>query len=89
MEAQNEFSRYSLPQLEKKKKYFRTVQMTIPGFALIAAAVLLFAGISKENNQVFFMIPIFLSVGFILPLMVFVPLRKKIQLEIDSRTEAG
>ena len=87
MEAENEFSHYTLPQLEKKRKYFKTVQMIIPSFALVAALILLFAGISKGNNQVFFMIPIFLSLGFLLPFMVFGPIRKKIQLEINARQE--
>lgn len=85
MSVENEFSRYSLEELEKKKKHFRKLQIMMLVLTAISVIVITVAAISKNNMQVFQLIPFLVIAGVAFPLLVFTPIRKKIQLEIDNR----
>ena len=81
----NEFSSYTLEVLESKKKRFRRLQLLMlimTGTAIIIVSV---AATVKENMQVFQLVPFLIIAGVVFPFLIFSPIRKKIQLEIDSR----
>ena len=81
----NEFSSHTLEVLESKKKRFRRLQLLMlimTGTAIIIVSV---AATVKENMQVFQLVPFLIIAGVVFPFLIFSPIRKKIQLEIDSR----
>ena len=81
----NEFAQYTLEVLESKKKRFRRLQwmmLIMTGTAIIVVSV---AAAVKENMQVFQLVPFLIIAGVVFPFLIFSPIRKKIQLEIDSR----
>ena len=82
---QNEFKKYSLPELEKKKVSFRRRQLFIMIFCGVIILILTTVAIVKKNNEMYQLIPFLLISGVGLPFIVFNPIRKKIQLEIDSK----
>ena len=81
----NEFSKYTPEVLENKKKRFKRLQymmLIMTGSAIIVVSV---AAAVKENSQVFQLIPFLVIAGIVFPFLIFSPIRKKIQSEIDSR----
>ena len=55
------------------------------GVSIIIIAI---AAKTKENMQVFQLVPFLVILGVVFPFIIFGPIRKKIQLEIDSREPA-
>ncbi|MFT7381082.1 MAG: hypothetical protein ACI9Z3_000964, partial [Roseivirga sp.] len=51
----------------------------------VSVLIITIAALSKENMQVFQLIPFLVIAGVAFPLLVFTPIRKKIQVEIDNR----
>jgi hypothetical protein len=85
MAVENEFSRYTIEELKKKKKHFKRLQgmmLLLTGVSVIIISV---AAATKDNMQVFQLIPFLMIAGVAFPLLVFTPIRKKIQTEIDNR----
>lgn len=85
MAEANEFSRYTLEVLEKKKRHFRKLQammLIMTGTAIVIVSV---AAVTKDNMQVFQLVPFLVIAGVVFPFLIFGPIRKKIQIEIDSR----
>lgn len=85
MSDQNEFSGYSVEELELKKLKFKKIQRAILILCLISAAVAVVVSISEKTSELYPVIGLILVLGIGYPLMAFVPIRKKIQAEIDSR----
>ncbi|WP_323756494.1 hypothetical protein [Roseivirga sp.] len=85
MSTQNEFSKYSLEELEKKKKHFKRLQIMMFALTALSAILLTIAALVKHNNQAYQLIPFLVIAGVVFPLLVFMPIRKKIQAEIESR----
>ena len=84
----NEFAQYTLEVLEGKKKRFRRLQLMMlimTGSCIVIVSV---AAAVKENMQVFQLVPFLIIAGVVFPFLIFSPIRKKIQLEIDSRGTA-
>ncbi len=52
---------------------------------IVSIVVIAIAAVTKDNMQVFQLIPFLITFGIALPLVIFNPIRKKIQVEIDSR----
>ncbi len=85
MAETNEFAHYTLEVLESKKKRFRRLQLMMlimTGSAIVIVSV---AAAMKENMQVFQLVPFLIIAGVVFPFLVFSPIRKKIQIEINSR----
>lgn len=85
MAPNNEFARYSLEELNKKKKHFKRLQimmLVLTGVAIIIVSIA--AGV-KHNMQAFQLVPFLIIGGVVFPFLVFTPIRKKIQQEIESR----
>lgn len=85
----NEFAKYSLPELEKKKVSFKKRQIFIMTFCGIAILILSVVAIVKKNNEMYQLIPFLLISGVAMPYIVFNPIRKKIQQEIDKKLSAS
>lgn len=85
MATQNEFSHYSLEELEKKKKHFKRLQFVMLGLTGVAIVVLSIAAAVKDNMQAFQLVPFLIIGGVVFPFLVFGPIRKKIQAEIENR----
>lgn len=85
MSQANEFSQYPLETLEKKKRYFKKLQIMMLILTVVSIAIIAIAAVTKDNMQIFQMIPFLVIAGVAFPLLVFGPIRKKIQVEIDSR----
>lgn len=85
MVDRNEFSKYTLEVLENKKKRFKRLQYMMLIMTTSAIIVVSIAAAVKENSQVFQLIPFLVIAGIIFPFLIFSPIRKKIQSEIDSR----
>lgn len=88
MSRDNEFAQYTVDVLEKKKRHFKRLQLMMlimTGVAIIIVAV---AAKTKENMQVFQLVPFLVILGVVFPFLIFGPIRKKIQLEINSREVA-
>lgn len=85
MADSNEFSKYTLEVLENKKKRFKRLQYMMLIMTTSAIIVVSIAAAVKENSQVFQLIPFLVIAGIIFPFLIFSPIRKKIQSEIDSR----
>jgi Na+(H+)/acetate symporter ActP len=85
MAVENEFSRYTIEELEKKKKHFKRLQVMMLILTAVSVLIITIAALSKENMQVFQLIPFLVIAGVAFPLLVFTPIRKKIQVEIDNR----
>lgn len=81
----NEFSKYTLEVLENKKKRFKRLQYMMLIMTTSAIMVVSIAAVVKENGQVFQLIPFLVIAGIVFPFLIFSPIRKKIQSEIDSR----
>lgn len=81
----NEFSKYTLEVLENKKKRFKRLQYMMLIMTTSAIIVVSIAAAVKENSQVFQLIPFLVIAGIVFPFLIFSPIRKKIQSEIDSR----
>ena len=81
----NEFSKYTPEVLENKKKRFKRLQYMMLIMTTSAIMVISIAAVVKENSQVFRLIPFLVIAGIVFPFLVFSPIRKKIQSEIDSR----
>lgn len=88
MSQANEFSHYSLEVLEKKKSYFKKLQVRMLILTIVSIIIISVAAVTKDNMQVFQLIPFLITFGIALPLVIFNPIRKKIQTEIDSRPQA-
>lgn len=88
MSQANEFSRYTIEVLEKKKRYFKNLQMMMLVMTIVFTIVIVIAAVTKDNMKVFQLIPFLIIAGVAFPLLIFGPIRKKIQVEIDSRPEA-
>lgn len=86
---ENEFAKYSLPELEKKKISFKRRQIFIMSFCGITVLILTIIAIVKKNNEMYQLIPFLLISGVALPYIVFNPIRKKIQMEIDKKLSAN
>lgn len=52
---------------------------------VVSIVIIAVAAVTKDNMQIFQMIPFLVIAGVAFPLLVFGPIRKKIQVEIDSR----
>ena len=76
---------YSLEELEKKKKHFKRLQIMMLVLTAVSAIILTIAALVKNNNQAYQLIPFLVIAGVVFPLLVFSPIRKKIQAEIESR----
>ncbi|MCE7996788.1 MAG: hypothetical protein HEP71_32810 [Roseivirga sp.] len=85
MSQVNEFSQYTLEVLEKKKRYFKRLQVRMLVLTIVSIIIITVAALTKDNMQVFQLIPFLITFGIALPLVIFNPIRKKIQLEIESR----
>jgi hypothetical protein len=85
MAVENEFSRYTIEELEKKKKYFKRLQGMMLLLTGVSVVIISVAAATKDNMQVFQLIPFLIIAGVAFPLLVFTPIRKKIQAEIDNR----
>ncbi len=83
---ENEFSGYSIEELEVKKKRFLKLQKVISVIAIIFALTVVILAISKQASQLYSLSGLLLVLGIGYPMMAFGPIRKKIQEEIDSRT---
>ena len=81
----NEFAKYSLPELERKKITFKRRQLFIMIFCGISVLLLTVVAIVKKNNEMYQLIPFLLISGVGLPYIVFNPIRKKIQQQIDKK----
>ena len=81
----NEFSKYTLEVLESKKKQFKRLQYMMLIMTTSAIIIVSIAAVVKENSQVFQLIPFLVIAGIVFPFLIFSPIRKKIQSEIDSR----
>lgn len=81
----NEFAHYTLEVLEKKKRHFKRLQMMMLIITIVATIIISIAALTRDNMKVFQLIPFLAIAGVGFPLMVFGPIRKKIQTEIDSR----
>jgi len=82
---ENEFQKYSLPELEAKKISFKKRQifiMVVCGLSVLILSVFAFLKKSTETYQI---IPFLLISGVGLPIIIFNPIRKKIQKEIEIR----
>lgn len=85
MADNNEFADYTLEVLEGKKRRFKKLQLMMlimTGSAIVIVAV---AAALKDNTQIFQLVPFLIIAGVVFPFLIFSPIRKKIQLEIDSR----
>ena len=85
MSTQNEFSKYTLEELEKKKKHFKRLQIVMLVLTAISAIILVVTALVKHNPQAYQLIPFLVIAGVVFPFLVFKPIRKKIQTEIESR----
>ena len=85
MADSNEFSKYTPEVLENKKKRFKRLQYMMLIMTTSAIIIVSIAAVVKENSQVFQLIPFLIIAGIVFPFLIFSPIRKKIQLEIDSR----
>lgn len=85
MSQVNEFSQYTLEVLEKKKRYFKRLQVRMLVLTIVSIIIITVAALTKDNMQVFQLIPFLITFGIALPLVIFNPIRKKIQVEIESR----
>ena len=85
MAVENEFSRYTIEELEKKKKHFKRLQGMMLLLTGVSVVIISVAAATKDNMQVFQLIPFLIIAGVAFPLLVFTPIRKKIQAEIDNR----
>ena len=81
----NEFAQYTLEVLEKKKRHFKRLQMFMLIITAIATIIVIIAAVTKDNMKVFQLVPFLVIAGIVFPLLVYGPIRKKIQAEIDSR----
>jgi len=81
----NEFAQYTLEVLEKKKRHFKRLQMMMLILTVVFTVIIAIAAVTKDNMKVFQLIPFLVIAGIAFPLMVFGPIRKKIQAEINSR----
>ena len=81
----NEFSKYTLEVLENKKKRFKRLQYIMLIMTTSAIVIVSIAAAVKENSQVFQLIPFLVIAGIVFPFLIFSPIRKKIQSEIDLR----
>lgn len=88
MSQANEFSQYSIEVLEKKKKYFKNLQVMMLIMTVVFTLIIAIAAVTKDNMKVFQLIPFLVIAGVAFPLLIFGPIRKKIQVEIDSRPKA-
>lgn len=85
MATQNEFSKYSIEELHKKKTHFKRLQIMMLALTALSAIILIITALVKHNNQAYQLIPFLVIAGIVFPLLVFLPIRKKIQAEIDNR----
>ena len=85
MADSNEFAKYTLEVLENKKKRFKKLQYMMLGMTASAIIIVSVAAAVKDNMQVFQLVPFLIIAGVVFPFLIFSPIRKKIQLEIDSR----
>ncbi|MGW8123809.1 hypothetical protein ACV07N_14220 [Roseivirga echinicomitans] len=85
MTTENEFSQFTLEELHKKKKHFKRLQIMMLLLTVVSAIVLTITALVKHNNQAYQLIPFLVIAGIVFPLIIFLPIRKKIQAEIDSR----
>lgn len=81
----NEFQKYSLPELEAKKVKFKKRQLFIMIVCGVSVLILTIVAIIKKSTETYQLIPFLLISGVGMPLIIFNPIRKKIQKEIDSR----
>lgn len=51
----------------------------------VSVVIITIAAVAKNNMQVFQLIPFLVIAGVAFPLLVFTPIRKKIQMEMDNR----
>lgn len=86
MSNENEFSGYSIEELEAKKKKFLKLQQIISGMAILFAIIIGAIAFSKEATQLYPVIGLLLILGIGYPMMTFGPIRKKIQEEMDNRS---
>ena len=85
MADSNEFAKYTLEVLESKKKRFKKLQYMMLGMTASSIIIVSVAAALKDNMQVFQLVPFLIIAGVVFPFLIFSPIRKKIQLEIDSR----
>ena len=85
MATENEFSHYTLNELEKKKKHFKRLQVMMLILTGMATVILTIAALVKNNPQAYQLIPFLVIAGVIFPFVIFGPIRKKIQTEMESR----
>jgi glycerol uptake facilitator-like aquaporin len=88
MSQSNEFSHYTVEVLEKKKRHFKKLQTMMLILTVVSVVIISIAAVTKDNMKVFQLIPFMITFGIALPVVVFGPIRKKIQAEIDSRPAA-
>ena len=86
---ENEFEEYSLPELEAKKTKFKKRQFFIMAVCGITVLILTIAALIKKNNSMYQLIPFLLISGVGMPYIIFNPIRKKIQKEIDFKSTQG
>jgi uncharacterized membrane protein len=82
---ENEFAKYSITELERKKTSFKKRQLFIMIFCGISVLILSIVAIINKNNEMYQLIPFLLISGVALPYIVFNPIRKKIQQQIDTK----
>ncbi len=84
----NEFAKYRLEELEAKKTKTHKRHLFLGFFSLGVSLILAVAALVKDTNEFLQFIPFIITTGVVMPYFIFVPMKKKIQKEIDSRTTA-
>ncbi|MBO3700449.1 hypothetical protein [Roseivirga sp. E12] len=88
MSDRNEFADHSIEELKQKQKKFKAIQKVILILCLITSSIAIGVSIWKETSELYPVIGLTLIIGIGYPIMAFGPMQKKIQAEIDSRSQA-
>ena len=85
MSRQNEYSGFSIEELNLKAAKYKRVQMGMMIMSVAFSAIIAIASYIKGSETGYQIIPILLLAGTIYPLLTFGSMRKKIQKEISTR----